>query len=217
MSSTISRDSLLAQLNWRYAVKAFDPNKKISAADWATLEQALVLTPTSYGLQPLRYVVVTDQAIKDQFVPHSWGQKQPADASHFVIFAAKLSVSEADVDHFMARIAEVRGISVDTLAGYRNVIVGQIVKGLTAEQQQEWATRQCYIALGNLMTSAAVLGIDTCPMEGMLPAKYDEVLDLPAKGYKTVVACAVGYRSAEDKYATASKVRQPAAEVVISL
>src|SRR5438045_3933429 len=110
MPTPISTDALLAQLNWRYATKAFDPTRKIPAADWDALEKALILTPTSYGFQPYRFVVVTDQAVKDSLVPHSWNQTQPAGCSHFVVFAAKQTVNEADVDRYLARIAEVRGV-----------------------------------------------------------------------------------------------------------
>lgn len=214
MTTTISNDALLAQLQWRYATKVFDPAKKISAADWAALEQALILTPTSYGFQPYRFVVVTDQATKDQFVPNSWGQKQPAECSHFVVFAAQESVNEADVDHYLARVAAVRGITAESLGGFKKVLVADIVQGPRSQSQHEWATRQAYIALGNFMTAAALIGIDTCPMEGIDPVKYDEILGLPAKDYRTVVACAAGYRSAGDKYASAPKVRYPAEELV---
>jgi nitroreductase len=217
MTATISNEALLAQLNWRYATKAFDPARKIPAADWAALEQTLILTPTSYGFQPYRFVVVTNQATKDQLVPHSWNQKQSADCSHFVVFAAKESVSEADVDHYIARVAEVRGTTPEALAGFKKVLAGDIVQGPRSQYQHEWATRQTYIALGNFMTAAALIGIDTCPMEGIVPTKYDEILDLPAKGYRTVVACAAGYRSTADKYAAAPKVRFPAGELVIHI
>ncbi len=213
-SHHISTDALLAQLNWRYATKAFDPAKKISASDWAALEQALILTPTSYGFQPYRFVVITDPATREKLVPLSWGQRQPADSSHFVVIAAKETVTEADVDHYLARVAEVRGVSVASLAGFKGALVSDIVKGPRSEWQHEWATRQAYIALGNFMTSAALLGIDTCPMEGIDPVKYDEVLGLK-HGYKTVVAIAAGYRAAGDKYAAAPKVRYPAAELLI--
>lgn len=217
MTTTISNEALLAQLNWRYATKAFDPTKKISAADWSALEKALILTPTCYGFQPYRFVVVTDQATKDKFVPHSWNQKQPSESSHFVIFAAKESVNEADVDHYMARTAEVRGTTVESLDFFKKMLMSDIVQGPRSKAQFEWATRQTYIALGNFMTAAALVGIDTCPMEGIDPVKYDEILDLPAKGYRTVVACAAGYRAAGDKYAAAPKVRFTAEELVINI
>jgi len=217
MTTTISTAALLAQLNWRYATKAFDPAKKISDADWAALEQALILTPTSYGFQPYRFVVVTDPATKEKLVPISWNQKQPAECSHFVVFAAKQSVSEADVDHYLARVAEVRGVAVESLAFFRKMLAGDIVLGPRRLEQFEWATRQAYIALGNFMTAAALVGVDTCPMEGIDPAKYDELLGLPAQGYSTVVACAAGYRATGDKYASAPKVRFPASELIIHI
>jgi nitroreductase len=217
MSTITSNENLLAQLNWRYATKSFDPAKKISARDWAALEQALILTPTSYGFQPYRFLVITDQATKEKLVEHSWNQKQPTGCSHFVVFAAKESVNEADVDHYLARVAEVRGVPVASLDFFKKMLVGDIVEGPRSQSQHEWATRQAYIALGNFMTAAALVGIDTCPMEGIDPVKYDEILDLPAKGYHAVVACASGYRSADDKYATAPKVRYSASELVIHI
>ena len=212
----ISTDTLLAQLNWRYATKVFDPAKKILDSDWAALEQALILTPTSYGFQPYRFVIVTDQATREKLVPISWGQRQAADASHFVVFAAKQTVNEADVDHYLARIAEVRGGGVDALAQLKGMLVGDIVKGPRSAWQHEWATRQAYIALGNFMTAAALLGIDTCPMEGIDPVKYDEVLGLN-HGYKTVVAAAAGYRAPSDKYAALPKVRFTAEELIVRI
>jgi nitroreductase len=211
----ITTDTLLQQLQWRYATKAFDPAKKISAVDWAALEQALILTPTSYGFQPYRFVVITDQPTKEKLVPFSWNQKQPADCSHFVVFAAKQSVNEADVDHYMARVAEVRGAPVASLDFFKKMLMSDIVNGPRGQRQLEWSALQTYIALGNFMTSAALLGIDTCPMEGIDPVKYDEVLGMPEKGYRTVVACAAGYRAADDKYASAPKVRFAANELIL--
>ena len=216
-ASSVSPDKLIDCLQWRYATKGFDPAAKIPAADWQALEQALILTPTSYGFQPYRFVVVTDQATKEQFVPHSWNQKQPAECSHFVVFAAKESVTEADVDHYLARVAEVRGLAVETLAGFKKALSGDILHGPRSKSQHEWATRQAYIALGNFMTAAALVGVDTCPMEGINPAKYDEIIGLPARGYRTVVACAAGFRSPTCKYAATPKVRFSAEELIIHI
>ena len=126
-------------------------------------------------------------------------------------------MSEADVDHYMARTAEVRGAPVASLDFFKQMLMGDIVNGPRSQRQLEWSSLQTYIALGNFMTSGALLGIDTCPMEGIDPAKYDELLDLPAKGYRTVVACAAGYRAAADKYAAAPKVRFPASELLIHI
>ena len=205
-------DDLLASLKWRYAVKRFDPARRIPEADWKALEEALVLTPSSYGLQPWRFVVVTDPALKASLVPLSWNQPQPADCSHYVVLARRVGLTEADIDRFVADMARTRGVPASNLQKYRDVMVGGLLKGPNASMVDEWAARQVYIALGSLMTCAAVLGIDACPMEGIQPGKYDEVPGL--KGYGTVVACALGYRSGADKTAAMAKVRFPVDEVV---
>jgi nitroreductase len=212
--STITGEGLLQQLNWRYATKKFDPAKKIPAADWAVLEQALVLTASSYGLQPWKFIVVTDPALKARLRPASWNQAQVEDCSHHVVFTVKEDISEVDVDRFIARIAEVRGVTPESLAAYKGYMVGDLVNGPRHAIIKEWAARQAYIAMGNLLTSAAILGIDACPFEGIEPAKYDEILGLKGTGYATVAACPVGYRSADDKYASAPKVRFDAKDVV---
>lgn len=206
--------SPLQALQWRYATKAFDPEKKISAETMAEIEQSLVLTPSSYGLQPWKFLIISDKAIRENLVPHSWGQRQVADCSHLVVFTIKKSFGEADVDAFVARMVEVRGVSRDALQSYRDIMVGDIVKGPRSRVYEDWAKRQTYIALGQLMLAAAQLGIDSCPMEGFSPEKYDEVLGLAAKGLTASVACPLGYRSADDKYARAAKVRYPAEQVI---
>lgn len=213
----VSDDTLLRQLRWRYATKKFDPAKKIPDADWQTLEHALILTPSSYGMQPMKFLVITDPGIRAQLVPASWNQKQPVDCSHYVVFAARAKNTEADVDHYMARIAEVRGSSIEAQAGLKKMLMGDVVHGPRGQRALEWATNQAYIALGNFMTSAAMLGIDTCPMEGIEPDRYDAILGLPALGYRTVVACAAGYRTPDDKYALLPKVRFPASELITHL
>ncbi len=212
--SPVSNDTLLARLQWRYATKKFDASKKIADADWAALEQALILTPTSYGMQPYKFVVLTDPALRALLVPASWGQTQPADCSHYVVFAARARNTEADVDRYLARMAEVRGMPAEALAGFKKVLMGDVVHGARGQVALEWAARQSYIALGNFMTAAALVGVDTCPMEGFEPPKYDEILGLPAQGYHAVVACAAGYRSPDDKYAELPKVRFAASELV---
>lgn len=213
-SASISNDTLLDRLNWRYATKKFDPARTIAAADWAALEQALILTPTSYGMQPYKFVVLTDPALRAQLVPASWGQTQPVDCSHYVIFAARARNTEVDVDRYLARMAEVRGMPAAALDGFKKILMGDVVHGARGQVALEWAARQAYIALGNFMTAAALVGVDTCPMEGFEPPKYDEILGLPAQGFHAVVACAAGYRAADDKYASLPKVRFPASELI---
>jgi nitroreductase len=213
--SILSGESLIQQLNWRYATKKFDATRKISPADWATLEQALVLSASSYGLQPWKFIVVTDLALKTKLRAASWNQSQVEDCSHHVVFAAQQDVTEASVDAFIARIAEVRGVTSESLAGYKGFMMGDLVNGPRHAVIKEWAARQTYIAMGTLLTSAAVLGIDACPFEGIEPAKYDEILGLAGSGYATVSACPLGYRSPDDKYASVPKVRFSAKDVII--
>jgi nitroreductase len=212
--SNISTQQLLQALNWRYATKFFDATKKIPTDTWQALEQVLVLTPTSYGLQPYKFLVINDPAKRAALLPHSWGQKQVVDASHFVVFTARTEMTEADVDRFIKRTTEVRKLPDGAFNPYRDMMLGDIVNGPRGKIAHEWAARQAYIALGNLMTCVAVLGVDACPMEGIVPAEYDKILNLNGSGYATVVACALGYRAASDKYASLAKVRYEAKDLV---
>jgi nitroreductase len=214
---TIERTHLLEQLNWRYATKQFDPQRKINAQDWATLEDVLQLSPSSGGLQPWKFIVVTDPEVRARLRPASYGQPQITDASHLVVFAAKKDFNEADVDAHIQHTAEVRGVPAATLAPYRDMLVGGIVKSLDDPARAAWARNQTYIALGNLLTSAALLGIDACPMEGFDRAQYDQILGLPAQGLATSVVATLGYRASTDKYADAPKVRFPKDEIIIEV
>lgn len=210
----ITTANLLESLQWRYATKKFDPNKTIAAETWSALEESLVLTPSSYGLQPWKFLIITNPEIKEQLKPLSWNQAQVTDCSHYVVFAIKKNLTAADVDRFVARTAEVRDVPVESIKGYRDMMVSDVVNGPRSFTANEWAARQVYIALGNFMTSAALVGVDTCPMEGIDPGKYDRLLGLPEKGFATVVACAAGYRSEDDKYATLAKIRFSLEEVI---
>lgn len=211
---SIDSKQLLEQLNWRYATKQFDPNRKISTQDWAALEEALLLTPSSGGLQPWKFIAVTDPAVRAELLPASYGQAQITEASHLVVFTAKKNFSDADVDAHIKRTAEIQGISIEALAPLRGMLVGGIVQSMNEEARDAWARNQAYIALGNLLTSAAVLGIDACPMEGFDRVKYDEILRLNAMGLVSAVVAAVGYRLPSDKYANAPKVRFPKEQVI---
>jgi nitroreductase len=211
--NTINSEQLLDRLNWRYATKQFDPNRKISAQDWATIEDALLLTPSSGGLQPWKFIVVTDPAVRAKLSPASYGQPQITNASHLVVFAAKKNFSEADVNAFIEHTAATRGVPVESLATYRDMLVGGIVKAMDEKARDAWARNQAYIALGNLLTSAALLGMDVCPMEGFDRAQYDEILGLNAQGYGSAVIATLGYRAATDQNASAPKVRFPKEQV----
>jgi nitroreductase len=210
----ISPDHLLDAQRWRYATKQFDPSKKIPAPVWDALEESLVLSPSSYGLQPWQFFVVIDPEIRVQLRPHSWNQPQITDASHLVVFAIPEKIDIPYMGKYLARIAEVREIALGSLNFYRDMMLADVIGGPRSQAVHDWAARQVYIALGNFMTSAALLGVDTCPLEGLDPGEYDAILGLPAKGYKTVVACCAGYRTEADKYATLPKVRFKKSDLV---
>jgi nitroreductase len=207
-------NSLIASLKWRYATKVFDSTRIIDAATWKALEEALVLTPSSYGLQPWKFIVITDRDLLKELRVHSWNQAQVTDCSHYVVFACMRKIGEADIDRSIARAAEIRGVTVASLDTYRHMMVRDVVHGPRGETSLEWAARQAYIALGNFMTAAALLRVDTCPMEGFSPAEYDRALGLTARGLTAAVCCAAGYRCTSDKYAEKPKVRFTVEEMV---
>ncbi|MBE2202949.1 MAG: NAD(P)H-dependent oxidoreductase [Chthoniobacterales bacterium] len=203
----LTPSTLLDALHWRYATKQFDPSKKIPSPVWEALEDALVLSPSSYGLQPWRFFVVTDPELKAALRVHSWNQSQVTDCSHHVVFAVRRPIDVEFVDSHLARTAEVRGVPVESLNFYRDIVAANLLEGATSERLHDWAARQAYLALGNFLTAAALLGVDACPMEGFDPAKYDEILGLPEKGFHAVAACPAGYRAEGDKYAGLPKIR----------
>jgi nitroreductase len=213
--NAIHRSQLIDQLNWRYATKQFDPTRRIAAQDWTALEEALVLTPSSIGLQPWTFLVIDDPAVRAKLLLASYGQPQVVDASHLVVLATKTNYSEADVDAHIRQAARVRGVDPEALEGLRAMAVRSVVQGMNETDRRNWAVNQTHIALGNLVTSAALLGIDAAPMGGFERTRYDDILGLKARGLSASVIAALGYRKESDKYATAPKVRFPREEVVV--
>ncbi|MCY2983845.1 MAG: NAD(P)H-dependent oxidoreductase [Planctomycetota bacterium] len=210
--STVSDTQLIDSYQWRYAVKRFDPSKQIDAATWSAIEKSLVLTPSSFGLQPWKFLVVRSTVVKAKLPAISWNQTQPGDCSHMVVLAARKTVDEAYVDAFITKAAQMRGVTSEALVGYRNVIVGFLKN--TTGRHFAWSSNQAYIALGQLLASAAMLGVDACPMEGIVASEYDKLLGLEGSDYATVVGCALGYRHPEDHYASMAKVRFDASDVL---
>jgi nitroreductase len=201
-------------LRWRYATKRFDGSRKIDQQTWEKLEKALLLTPSSYGLQPWKFVIVTDQSIKEELVGASYGQGQPRDCSHLVVISRLTELTDEHIERHIDRMADVRKVPKEKLEQLRTTLL-DFKKGRKPEQLQDWMSRQCYIALGNLMTTAAVHRIDNCPMEGFVSADYDRILKLTEKGCTSVVLCALGYRAEDDKYGQMAKVRFPDEEVIV--
>jgi nitroreductase len=208
----VNNETIVRQLNWRYATKKFDPNRKIQAPDWRTLEQALVVSPSSYGLQPWKFFVVENPDVRAKLRAAAFNQPQLTDASHLVVFARRKDFGVADIDRHVARIAQVRDVPAESLEGFRKAMLGTAQR--PQEQTDAWVSRQVYIALGHFLATAALLGVDACPMEGFDAAQYDRILDLPAQGYHAQVLAAAGYRAEDDAYARLPKVRYSPEDVI---
>lgn len=204
---------ILEKLNLRYACKKFDASKKLSDKQLHVVKEALRLAPSSYGAQPYKYVIVENPQIRESLVEHSWGQQQVKDASHLLVLCYDTNgLNEAGVDSFIKLVADTRGQQPSDLQGYRDMIYNT-ANSMSNEAKENWQSRQIYIALGQLITVLAVEGIDSCPMEGFVNEKYDEILGLNDKGLKSVVVIPVGFRSEEDMYSAAPKVRKPQEDI----
>ncbi|HYE20416.1 MAG TPA: NAD(P)H-dependent oxidoreductase [Tepidisphaeraceae bacterium] len=221
VATTESQNATIArQLHWRYATKKFDPARKVSAADFDTIKQALTLAPSAYGLSPWRFVVVTDPAVRAKLRAAAYGQAQLTDASHVVVLAGRKNLDAAYVGKYIDRVAEVRGTTPAALTGYRDMMVN-FIDGLRAANGpaavDAWAARQVYIPLGQALETAALLGLDACPMEGFDAAQFDRILGLDAQGYTALAVLAVGYRAPDDEYADAPKVRLAEQDVLVEV
>jgi nitroreductase len=211
----VNNETIVRQLNWRYATKKFDASRKIQTPDWKTLEQSLVLSPSSGGLQPWKFFVVTDPEVRTKLRGAAYNQSQVTDASHLVVFAARVGFAAADVQRHIDRTADVRGVTLESLEAYKNMMLGVVSR--PPAQVDAWAARQAYIALGTFLNTAAMLGIDACPMEGFDPAQFNEILGLDKKGYTAVVIATSGYRAEDDGYAKLAKVRYSSEDVITSV
>lgn len=207
---------ILDKLQWRYATKKFDPNKKLSEEQVETLCQAFDLTATSYGLQALKMVVVSNQALKEQLVGHSWNQQQLSDCSHVLVICRQAKLDkEFIIDHFN-RIEAIRNTPRSILDPYQQNLI-ESFSSKTEEEINSWMDKQAYIALGNLLTVCAIEQIDSCPMEGFDPVAYDRLLELPEKGLNSVLVLPVGYRAEDDFMASQKKVRRGISEVILTV
>jgi nitroreductase len=209
---------ILDAMNWRYATKAFDTEKKLSDEQVSDLIDATSLSASSYGLQPWKIIVVKDEGLRLQIKDASWGQTQTTDASHLLILAIKKEVDETYVDKFINIVSTTRGVDVINLEGYSQMMKGAIKtkteKG-GVEAVKDWSAKQAYIALGTLLTACAIEKIDACPMEGFDSKKVDEILSLATLGLESVLMCPIGYRSSADESANYKKVRFAKEEIVI--
>lgn len=203
------------RLNWRYAVKKFD-DKKLAQEQLNSVLESVRLSASAFGLQPYRLILVEDHEKRKALGEHSMGNKEKViNASNLLVFAIEAKADASTVDNTISLISEVRGIPRTELAGLEGMLSGVIGRFADAGEYQSWAKRQVYLALGNMLTVCAGLGIDACPMEGFVAAGYDEVLGLEARGLTTAVIAVLGFRANDDAYGKLKKVRRPMDEFLI--
>lgn len=203
-------------LNWRYATKKFDATKKLTAQEVDTLKEAVNLTASSYGLQPYRVIDVQSPELREQLKAAAFGQSQITDASHLFVFTAYNDLTNQHIDEYIKLAAYTKNIPESALTGY-----GDFMKSVFGPRSQEdkhnWAARQAYIAVGNLIDAAASAGIDSCPMEGFNPSEFNRILGLEGSDASRVVVVTLGHRAADDEAQNAPKVRKPLDQMFITL
>lgn len=205
--------TILNKLNWRYATKNFDSSKQVSNEDLNTLLEAGRLTASSYGLQPYEIYVIKNEEVRKELRKASYDQPQITDASCIIVLANKPTFDDSMIDDYIANIMKVRGLSKEDLEGFSKTMKSTLLD-LPDAYKGAWTSNQAYIVLGNLMTIAAEMEIDTCPMEGFDKEQYNEILGLTNKGLNAAVVLAVGYRSSEDATQHYPKVRYPEEQII---
>lgn len=206
----------IKNLEWRYAVKKFDEKKILDQKKINILKKAFNLTATSYGLQPIKLVIIQNKEIQRQLLPHSWNQQQVAQASHLLIICTEIKIDESYVEKYFERVQKIRKTPNDIINPFKNHLK-ETITNKTFEDLNSWAKNQAYLALGNLLTVCANEKIDSCPMEGFIPDKYDEVLKLRDKNLTSVLVLPVGYRSEDDVMNNQKKVRKNLDEIVLEI
>ena len=207
---------IIERLEWRYATKKFDANKMLSDNKLRILKKAFNLTATSFGLQTIKLVIVKDKTIRELLVEHSFYQRQVVDASHLFVLCIQEDILEKDVEQHFENIKTIRDTPETILKPFR-ADLKQMMADKSLSERHEWSVNQAYIALGNLMTVCAVEGIDACPMEGFLPKKIDELLNLDKHQLKSVLMLPVGHRADDDMFADFKKVRRLVAHSIVEL
>lgn len=208
--------SVIDHLNWRYATKAFDINKKVAPEKLDVIKQAFNLTATSYGLQPIKLVIVSNKELQNQMVSAAMNQKQIEQASHVLVFCIQTHVDENFVTEYFNRVSLIRKTPKEVLKPFQDFLIDDFEKK-SQEMIESWAVKQAYLAMGNLLTVCAIEGIDACPMEGFIPETCDNLLGLRDKGLKSVLLLPIGYRAEDDMFADFKKVRRHIADSIIEL
>lgn len=206
----------IEKLQWRYATKRFDSTKTLSDEKLNILKETFNLTATSYGLQPLKLVVVSNTDLKAQLMPLTFSQPQVRDASHVLVLCIEKNIdANFIVDHFK-RVEGARNTPRTILDPFEKALINNFSEKQTPEIRQ-WMANQLYLTLGALLTVCALENIDACPIEGFEPKKYDELLGLDEKGLESVIVLPVGYRDESDFFISLKKVRRGVDELIIEV
>ena len=208
--------NIIESLNWRYATKKFDLSRKLSDNQINILKNAFNLTASSYGLQPIKLIVISNQEIKNNLLDSSFNQKQVIQCSHLLVICIETDIDESYIELYFKRVVDIRKTSAKVLESFKKSIINEF-NDMSNTSIINWSKNQAYLALGNLMTVCAVEGIDSCPMEGFVPEKYNEILDLKSKNLKSVLVMPVGYRSVDDQFSSFKKVRKDINDNTIEL
>lgn len=206
---------VLTALNWRYAVDQFT-EQVVSEKDLESLLKATCLSASSYGLQPYKIIAISDYKLKQQLLPHSYGQDKIANCSHLLVLAVQKDIGDATVDRYIQQCVSKDIGALTNLEPYSQHLKQALAK-MTEVQKKQWAHQQAYIALGNLLTCAATMAIDSCPMSGIDNAGYDKVLDLEGQQLTVSSICPIGYRHPNDPQAQRPKIRFDYDQLVIEL
>lgn len=208
--------NIIEALNWRYAVKRMN-GKQVPEEKVDRILDAIQLSASSMGLQPYTILSINNDELKEELKPAAYNQRQITEGSHLIVFAAWDDINEQQIDAYLQQIANVRGVSIDTLTDFRTSLI-KTVESKSQYERYEWAARQIYIALGTALTAAAVEKVDATPMEGFMPEKVDRILKLRNKGLRSVAMMALGYRDEENDFlANQKKVRRDKEQLFIHL
>ena len=208
--------TILKSLKWRYATKKFASDVTLSEVQIQLLKEAFNLTATSYGLQPIKMLVIRNRPLREKLVPHAYGQRQVADASHLLVLCIHKNASKEEVENYFKLLKEVRNTPDEIVASYKDNLLN-LYENSSSEELRQAAKSQAYLALGNLLTVCASLQIDSCPMEGFNPAEFDNILNLDAKNLQSVLLLPVGTRASDDYMASLKKVRKPLEDMIIDI
>lgn len=208
--------NIINSLEWRYATKKFDSSKILSDEKIETLKKAFNLTPTSFGLQPIKLIVIQNKELQEKFVEHSYYQRQVADASHLLVLCIENDTTTEDINNYFDLEKKTRKVEEETISSFRNQLI-DMYKNKTLEERQLSAIYQTYIILGNLMTVCALEKIDACPIEGFVPSKIDELLNLEEINLKSVLLLPVGFRADDDIMSGMKKVRKQLSETILEI